>query len=1027
MRARGADVLAVVLRRPVTAVVLFACTALAGLAAWWRIPVAVLPPTSAPRLTVTVAWRGATPEAAEQLVTSRVVAAIRLVPDVTDVKSVTEAAGAAAYARLTVSFASKANVSLTRVAVADRLAALRDELPKGLYGPFVQQYSPVEARATRPAFMTFIISGPGTPGDLAAYVDSTFHPVLGRIHGVADVAVTGMRPRVIKVSTRPDTATALRVTTDGLRDAVATASLRTPLGMLVHEAVAEPLVLADSTLSADAVRNAALPSSNRRAIRVSDVADVVDTVWPAREITRINGASAVELSVVRDNDANVIALSDTVQRAMRAIVRHANGRVAASLDTDEGAVLRSVLDDLRRCAVYALGAVLVLLVILTRSFWAASVLLIIVAAAAVVAMTGVYWVGWTMNIVTVLGIATGMSLSVAYAAIAWDAINAECVVRRSRRAAALRGVRRVQRPMITVTVASALVLIALLNLRGAPRDMYLPFAGSALMVLAVGAAAAVTLVPLAASMSARPAPRAVERAAAAASTILAHIYEQALRACLRHPWRVVALTAAIACGALAYFARAAVWGAAWSVPESNDGIIVTIHGAEGTPLARLDSIVARFENITRHASGVQTYSARESAPDAEVRITLNAAGVSAGSSDLLLQQLEQLAAALGGFRIDVSTGGQAQRSAPPPPGYAIDLAGYDYRTLRHLAEGIREALATYPQVADVNINASARVATAPPTPEVIVTPDRRRLQAYGISTAQLAATLGRSVGADVGSGTIDVGGVTVWIVDRNDGAPRNLTQLLQTIVATHHGTGVTLGEIARLDSSASPAQIVRDSQQYHRLVTYRFRGPKQVGDNVMKAVSRSVALPPGYTLSPVLPETPGAVSTMSEWQVVGLVAGALVFVTLAALFESLLLPLNVVAVVPVGLASAAAALAFLRVPVSQDACAGAVVVAANGLVLALFVIERCLRAECKATLGVNDRVVMSALAAARPVVVTVAVNFAVALPFALAGGERSYWYARSIVVLFGMVGSGLAALFLIPVLYAGRMRALTAR
>src|SRR5690606_34800670 len=175
------------IRRPVTIAMTYLAVALLGVAAWRNLPVELLPDTDLPQLIITAQWPGASPETTEAFLTSPLEAAVQQVRGVEKVESESSQEEGTGRTRIRVEFARDTDMEFARLELSERLAALENELPRDVRGPYVEQYVPDELRTQNVSFPSYTITGPYTLEALRAYVDDIIAPELLQLEGVAHV------------------------------------------------------------------------------------------------------------------------------------------------------------------------------------------------------------------------------------------------------------------------------------------------------------------------------------------------------------------------------------------------------------------------------------------------------------------------------------------------------------------------------------------------------------------------------------------------------------------------------------------------------------------------------------------------------------------------------------------------------------------------------------------------------------------------------------------------------------------------
>ena len=353
----------------------YVAVALLGVAAWRNIPIELLPETQLPQLHVTAQWRGASPEALEAFVTAPLEAAVQQVRGVERIESVSSERFGVAQANITVEFTRGTDMDFARLDLSERLAALDDELPPEVPAPLIEPYVPEEFRRQQRAFLSYTLTGPYTLEALRAHVDDDVVPELLLVDGVELEYVS-------------------------------------EAGIVARGGLLRTLAIRHRTESAGEIRQTPLLIDRGRIVRVADVATVHDTYEQAQSYYRIDGQPAVSFEVHKDIGVNTVELADRVKARLDGLAPvHPTG-VRLLLDEDESEAIKSQLTDLRYRALIAACVIFLVLLAFLRSFRSAGIVFATIAFSILIALNLIYFGGFTLNVLTLMGLAMGFGLIV---------------------------------------------------------------------------------------------------------------------------------------------------------------------------------------------------------------------------------------------------------------------------------------------------------------------------------------------------------------------------------------------------------------------------------------------------------------------------------------------------------------------------------------------------------------------------------------------------------------------------------------
>ena len=1015
--------------------------ALLGIAACRRIPLELIPDVQLPRLSVHAAWAGASPETVEALLTSPLEAAIEQVRGVARVTSTSDEQRGLGTSRIVVEFTRGTRMELARLELSERLAALAGELPRGAVGPFVSPYVPAEMEGQRRAFLRYTVAGPRDTDALRRYVDDSIASVLRQVGGVAEVQVSGGRVPRLAVTVDEVRAAALAIDPEAVRRAVEELELvRTP-GSVAARGVLRALAVRQRAESAEDVRRAILASpAAGRLVRVADVASVTEAYESPRSAHRVDGQPAVTFTVLRTQGVNILSLGDAVKRELaRLDVSRAGVRLV--LDEDESSAIRAQLTDLSARALASAAVVGGVLLLFLRAFGPVAVVLSTVAFSTLIALNLVYFAGYSLNVLTLMGLATGFGLIVDNAIIVLENVHRRWRLGEPADRAAEEGTREVGLAIVTSTLTTVVVFVPFVYLQGELRLYYQPFAVTVALSQAASLVVAFTLVP---SLAARLLGRSAESAGAAhadpsaggrpnpghprerqhggrsAPPAYARLYGAVVAHTLRHPWVTVVAAALVLAGSYAAFARHVSRRPVWRAWTADDAVDVQVKLPLGATLARADRVARQFEAALRPFAGSVRVVAHADPQYAHVRVVFPDSLRHSRIPFLVKERLTPLGQQIGGAEVHVyGLGRTFQGAGASPPSYTIRVLGYNYETVREIADAIGARLRRYPRVGTVDVNASGAWYEREKSREVVVRLDRRRLALFGLTARDVSRYVAAAVGAD-GAGTVlRLGGrevrVVVTLAGHDSVDVLRLERLL--LPAGAHAT-VRVGDVAVVEERETLSRIVREDQQYQRLVTYEFRGPPRVGDQLHASVMEGTRVPDGYRLEGG-PEW--AWDEAGGRKVLGVVAVALVlvFVATAALFESVRQPLCVLLTVPMALTGVFAAFLVTGAAFTREAYIGVVMMSGIVVNSAILVVDRVNAVRRERAIALEHAIAQGALDRLRPILMTSAVTVLGLLPLVAFSDtpDANIWNAMGYTLVGGLTSSTVLVLVVTPALY----------
>jgi hydrophobic/amphiphilic exporter-1 (mainly G- bacteria), HAE1 family len=1021
------------IRRPVAVAMAYLCVALLGVAAARNIPLELLPDTQLPRLYVEAQWRGASPEATEAFVTSPIEAAVQQVRGIERIQSVSEVRGEFGNAQVEAWFARGTDMNFARLELSERLAALEEQLPVGVRPPTVRQYVPQEMSRQARRFLVYTVTGPYTLEALRQHIERVISPELQQVDGVGAVLAYGGRDRVIEIELDENKIQALELRAQDVRRRVLDLEFVREAGMVqMPDGRLRALAVRERPQSTAEIRRMPLLTDRGRMVTVDDVARVHDTYEEPSLYYRIDGRPAVSFEVQREVRTNAVRTSDRVKEKLAEIESLHPPGVRLILDEDESRDIRAQLSNLRNRAMISAFIVLLVLLGFLRSVRAAVIVFVTIAFAILITINIMYFGGLTLNLLTLMGLAMGFGLVVDNAIVVLENIYRRRRAGEGAGTAAELGARQVALPILAATSTTTVVVIPFVYLQGELRIYYVPLAIVVGISLVASLFVAFSFIPaLAAKLLARRDVGGPRGAAAAAGTgwrallarlSIARIYGAMIRGTLRFPWATVVIALLLFGGSYHLFnknvSRGIIWG---GMGQQRDQIDIRISQPRGEEMERIDELARFFEARLAAMPEVDRFVSRISAQGANIQVTfpdwINATGIPVA----IKEQLVQYSLLYGGIDVRVYGYGQSfyGGGGGAAPNYSIKILGYNYETVREIAEDLGRRLERFSRIREVDTNASGSFFSRDRATELVVQIDRDRLALHDVTATDLVAHVGASVRGLNQPGNLRVGGEEVRFAVKLEGhRDVDVHRLTESLVPGRNGSAVRLGDVASIRERQVLNRVIRENQQYQRIVAYEFRGPTRLGDRVKEAVVQASALPPGYTIED---RQMWAWSTEEKKQIYGVLAVALVlvFMVTAALFESLRQPLCVLLTVPMALIGVFLIFNFTRASFTREAYIGVIMMAGivvNNAILLVDYVNQLRRIE---GLPLHDALVRGTLERVRPVLMTSMTTIFGLLPLVLfsSTADANIWNALAYALIGGLASSTVLVLTVTPALY----------
>jgi hydrophobic/amphiphilic exporter-1 (mainly G- bacteria), HAE1 family len=991
---------ALFVRRPILAFVLSALIVLAGIASLFGVEVRELPNVDRPVITVTTDFPGASPETVDQEVTSRIEGAVGRVAGVRSISSNSRFG----RSRVTLEFAEDADIDVAATDTRDAVARIANSLPDGAETPEI-----VKADAdAQPVVRIAVTSSTMSAQELTRLVDEEIEDRLVSIDGVADLQIYGDRAPIFRVDIDLMELASRGLTLADLRNTLADVAYDAPAGDLSGDRQSINVRTTAAVATPDAFEDLVI----RENVRVGDVARVSLGPAPNETILRANGQTGLGLGIVRQATSNTLAISAGVHEAVEALRASLPEDVNIFVTSDDAVFISGSIEEVLKTLGLAVAIVVVVIFLFLRDIRATMIPALTMPVALIGTLAAIYLVGFSVNILTLLALvlATGMVVDDAIVVL-------ENIVRRRSegmgpRAAAVLGTQQVFFAVVTTTATLAAVFVPLSFLPGQAGGLFREFGFTLAIAVALSSVVALTLCPVLAS-------RLLREDTGGGGFFgwlgdrLAAIYAATLRVALDWPL-VVVLVAAL------FAATAAMMASGirqeLTPPEDRAVALLSVSAPQGVSLdytaAKMREIEALMQPLRDSGEVTNLFSIAGTGSNARgfMVMTLAPWDERARSQQEIVGQINGALRGVVGVRaFAIQPNSLGIRGAGR--GLTFAVTGNDYGQLEEVAGALVARMQENPAFGQVRLEYETT------QPQLFIEIDRTRASDLGIDISGLGDALravldGRSVG------TVFVEDTSYDIQMLSTSTPVNDPGDLENVfVQAGDGQMIPLSSFVRLEERAVAPELEREGQNRSVEISAGLTPDMTLGDalaevevlaeDVLEAQNRIIPLAEAATLDET---SAGLLLTFGFAMLV-------VFLVLAAQFESFISAIVVMATVPLGLACAIFALAFTGLSLNLYSQIGLVmligIMAKNGILIVEFANQLRDRGE-----GIRDAIQNASTIRLRPVMMTMISTVLGGVPLILSfGAGAEAREALGWVIVGGLGLATVSTLYLTPVAY----------
>ena len=997
-------------RRPAVLWALAAGIVISGGVAFGKLPLATRGTVEFPKLQISASMPGGSPELVETYLTSPIEGVVQGVRGVRGTSSVSSEGSSS----VTVTLDPKADVTLARLAILERIETLKSEMP---VRPDinVENYIPDDLR--QQPLLEVTIVGPYTPGTLAKFVNDIVRPRLATVPGIARVDLRGGASVQMTVSYDPVLLRQLNIDPSALQVALGSAKQVQSLGEVHQGTFALSVVANDQPHALEDIGRLPVAAPGGRTFTLAQLASIHPEEDAHGMFYRLNGETAVSLSLARLPAADAIKTAALARRLLPELQALLPEGVRLKVSADESEDLAKELRNLfLRCSIAFVSVFLVLLITL-KSFPGAFLVIGSAGIAIAGAALSLYLMHIPANMLTLAGLGMGIGILVQNGLVVVERLRAAKNTPEGRAEAG----RRIAPAVLGSTLTTTVVLLPFLYLQGNARALFAPFAGAFALALFWSVGTALVFVP---------AVGRGEEGRGHGWPGLARLYARIVGGMLRWRYTTIGLTT-IAIAVLAWgFVKKVPrtdWGRGFGTPRTT--ISASVSFPRGSDPAQVEDIISQLEAIAVGQPGVALVRSTGSPQSGNVQVEFTAVGSTSEAPWVISDKLTERAVLLGGTQYVYVTKPEGAQGYSNSSGGGsggsqfIKLLGYSYEGVLQLALDLQGRLAQIPRVRDININAGSYYGSDKAV-SVSLVPDRVALGRVGATAQDYSSSVSRQMNSPGGGTQLQLGNDLVSVNLRAAGAvQRDMAQLAEGRVSNPFGAPVRIGDVSRVGTVEGLAQIQRENQQYIRTLTYDFRGPQKLADRTHKAFMESITVPAGYTVTDDRGYNNGDDPSKGLGMVFGL-GIVLVLLAVALVFDSVWAAAMVLLALPMALGGVVAAFWITKSAFTREAAVGVILVVGLAVNHSILLIDAALEARRKrgdrlsiadALKAATDRVTM--------IVLVTLTTLASLTPMAWGTKSNQLFGAIALATAGGTIAGTLGVMFLLPPLLLGFRRA----
>jgi hydrophobic/amphiphilic exporter-1 (mainly G- bacteria), HAE1 family len=1002
------------IRRPVFTMVTMFLVLILGVVSLMRIPLKLIPDINPPVGVVVTNYQGASPEEVVEKVTKPLEANLATLPGIKTMTSTSQ---------------EGANLILMQFSWTTNIDDIQDEVIQRL------DMAPLPDDAEKPRFLKFDPSQfPIIQLSLSSDQDEEslrelaeeLELELTKVDGVASVNLSGTSVQEVRVELDQEKLRTYKLSQSDIVDMIRANDVSMPGDTILTDGKELTTRIISTLDSVDTLKNLTVFTNpvTKQKVTLKDVGKVELRKQDDRTITRTNQSPSVLLSVLQQSDANTAEVSKAFLDELETLLeRDKYAGIKSEVLFDQGDYIKMAIGNISNSLIVGGILAMAVLFLFLRNVKSPLIIGIAIPYSVIFTFVLMFFADFTLNIMTLGGLALGIGMLVDNAIVVIENIYRHLSMGKDPKTASRDGAKEVGAAITASTLTTVAVFLPVVFISGIIGELFTEFALTISFSLFASLVVALTVVPMLASRLLKAPKKNLETRRQRSSSMKG--LEKSIRWALRHRFIVILITVLMLAGG----GYGLTTVGTQFIPATDEGFFsIRVNLENGSALTETEKVLASLEEALKDEEDVDVYvSLIGTTQEASFRGTTNA---NVGELYVKMDDLKDREISTFKFVDDIKkeleqAAAKANSSAElsfnlqSTSGSAPNTLTFSVRDTseKRLNESVTKIYDTVKDLDDVNELSTSQNEKVE---EVQVTVDREKALAQGLAPAQIAMVVNDVTRGNIATQMDGENGEILGVyVEYDSAVTQNLDKLKQLLIKKPDGNYVSLGQVTNIETGSGPVKIQRINQQDAVEFTMKYKSSTNLGD-ISKQVDEKIEVLD-------LPEETEVVfsgdrelleSSIDDLVLAFILAIILIYLVMAAQFESLKYPFVIMFTVPLMIIGVAIALTATRTPISLTVIIGIIVLAGIVVNNAIVIVDYI---NQKKDRGMNphEAIVLSVKDRARPILMTALTTILGLIPLALGIGEGTEInQPMGITVIGGLISSTFLTLFVIPVVYS---------
>jgi len=993
-------------KKPVTITMMILIVIVIGAVSFSKLQIDLLPQMELPYVMVQTSYQGAGPEEIENIISRPLEQTLSTVENIEGIMSISSEGNSLVL----MEFAFNTDMDEIMLQIRERVDVIKGFLPEGTSSPLALKLDPNALPIVQLA-----VSSKVDLYTTQKIAEDVIAPRFERIEGTASASVTGGLEQEVEVMLKEEIIKGYNLSSSYVSQILMAENLNMPGGTVKKGNNELTVRTMGEFKTVEEIKNLTIPLTRGGTVRLQDIADVNLKSKDQSSITKLNGKEVVQISIMKQSDANTVNVASSIDKEIEKLKTEYPDLEFVTV-FNQADYINLAIDNLIRTATIGGILAIIILLIFLRSFKTTLVIAISIPFSIITTFVILFFFGITLNMMTIGAFALAVGMLVDNSIVVLENIYRNRSLGMDRITASVDGTNEVSMAVTASSLTTIAVFIPIVFTGGLASILFKDFALTITIALLSSLVIALTLVPMLSSKLISVKNLESEEAQEKKHGPLVVFYKKILSFSLRH--RLITILISIALFVVSVLMVTSV-GAEF-FPATDEGMInISATLPSGSEIEEIDALLKEIQDTIIEIPEIEIAFTSAGGGD-----MYGMGGSSTGTITVLLKNLDErersakqisdelraMTKDIPGAEISVAES-STMMMGMSAGAISISIKGDDIDTLKTIGDDFKKIIAKVEGTREVTTSYEDGI------PQVQIIADRGIASQYGLTTAQIGnSVLNTLLGSNVTK--FKVNGDEIDIVLKGDNVYGESISYLEMLpVETPMGSSIPLSEVAEIRVEKGPISIIRENQV--RVMTV---SGSVVGRDVQSAsleieeLLKEYEMPFGYSYI-FGGEIEQIQETFTDLFLVMLMAIALVYMIIAAQFESLIQPLSIMFSVPLALSGGFIGLFIAGLPLNVIGIIGLIIlvgiVVNNAIVLVDYINNRRRRGEDR-----NAAIMKAGPIRIRPIMMTALTTILGLVPMSFGIGEGAeLTQSMGVVVIGGLTLSTVLTLVIVPVMY----------